>query len=129
MTPATARDPDLSSLLSAALADGSACGPLSDWLEEHGMPEAAAFARLGFLSHARFLTCPRDRRSPLGRRLLVIGGWLVGLGIDLAAYRLRIFTPIEGLTPAHAREFAFDPIGPQVWKGTVSLYRREDVPG
>jgi hypothetical protein len=86
-------DPTLATLGRAALGDPQARGPLADWFEEHGHPEAAALARFGKIAPALIAS---GLWRPVGTRIdadwperwKAVGGFLIESHADPADFKL-----------------------------------------
>ena len=87
-TPNEPIPPELRELLLTAQDWPAATGPLGDWLEEHGHPQAAALARFRHFLFAYVLVAfPEGENTPIGMR---IGDWLIGMGADYETCYLRL---------------------------------------
>jgi hypothetical protein len=106
-TPNESISPELRELLLTAQDDPAATGPVGDWLEEQGHPQAAALARFRyFLSAYVLVALPESDRTAWLR----IGDWLIGTEADYETCYLRLeHATLGDRRGRHIAEMVVDP--------------------
>lgn len=106
-TPNEPIPPELRDLVMAAQDDRAATGPLGDWLDEHGHPQAAALARFRHILFAYVLVAFPDSDHSA---ILRIGDWLIGIGADYKVCYLRLeHVTLGDRRGGHIAETVVDP--------------------